>query len=314
MRHHDIIAILEGAHDLRDLTGLVASSAHGFTVVCDAAPVPILRLPVDRRTALRHAAARQAICETLMTRGTVLPALPQQAVDPSRASDIILANIDVLQDWSGQMSGLVQYQITVTWDQEKVLTRFRDAPEIAPLYARQRVAPAQIERAVHDLAQRLGHDIIALLAPIGVDMAILPNGGNGLANLVILMPPTAIHALDDAVAAIDAIWTEGLHIRQIGPGPAGSFLSLTARQIKPHMLAAARDLFKKAGAETNADISIAAKALLRQPHKYDAETVRDAARILQSASHLPNPQTGFILLGRWAEGRSEPAIRPLEVA
>lgn len=314
MSRHDLVAIVHGSPDLDKLPEVIGQSAQGFTVICEASPAPLIRLPRDRRALLQQAAHRQRLCEALMLSGTVLPALSHQTINLPRATDLIAANLPALEGWVTRFDGLVQYQITVTWDEPKVLSHFRTAPEIAPLYVRQAVTAEQIGRAVHDLADRLEQQMAQLLTPVAQESQKLPNAGNGLINMVLLLPSGAEAALDDAVAQIDAIWTEGLHIRQIGPGPAGSFLSLAAREVTAQKIHAAAQLLEADPSQGNTAIRQATKALLRQPGRHSTEDIRDAARILEASAHLDHPDYGLVLLEPWSEGSSQHDNRSLRVA
>lgn len=313
MSRHDLVAIVHGTPDLGTMPEVIGNTLHGFTVVCHADPAPTIRLPQDRRTLLKRAAHRQKICEALMQSGTVLPALPQQPVSLSQITDLILANLPALQNWTAKYARLVQYQVTVTWDEPKVLGYFRTAPEITPLYARQSVTAEQIGRAVHDLADRLAQQMAQSLTTVALETQTLPDTGNGLINMVLLMPETAEPILDEAVTTIDAIWTEGLQIRQIGPGPAGSFLSLAARQVTREDVEAAKSLLGLKLINRD-DISRSAKALLRKADAHNAHDIRDAACILEAAGRLGRPETGFVLLEPWAEGTSQASNMARRVA
>ncbi len=211
-----------------------------------AANRPTLPASSDRRAVARAALVRQSRLERLAEIGTVLPAAGGIAV-PSDLPLFAAANAPVLHDAFATLRARSQYQIVVTWDVSKAPERFAAAPELAPSGpGGQAVAWAEAAAA---LARRLGDGIAARLAAAVFDTIRFPGAPDCLLNLVVLADQREVDALETALEKVDAIWTEGLRIRLIGPSPAVSFALARIESVPPERsLAAARLLGLDPGA------------------------------------------------------------------
>lgn len=258
-----------------------------------------------RRQRLERAAERQAWLEALMPHGTVLPVAPDTRLAPDETGALIAANEALIAHLAARLAGGVQYQVSLSWAEAEVLGRFRDAPEIAPLFAAGTVTGPALAGAVTRLAERLSGEAMARLSAVADEIAELPRDDGMLVNAVLLLPPARAAALDAVIEAIDALWPEGFRIRQIGPGPAASFGTLRLNRHGADAVARAHAELGLRQPATAAAIAAARKsALLERPG--DAATIRHAARLACAALRTgggPVP-----LLDLWAEGQALPPV------
>ena len=317
MREFDLIAVLDGTHSTPPLPSMQMVVAEGLTAVLSAVPRPVIRLPQSRRNHLLDAATRLGWQEACMTLATTLPAGQNCALTLPGAARFLAANRPFLADLLGRFAGLVQVQVTVSWQAQGVLKRFCHEPELAPIFARGATDAADLTNAVRSLAARLGTMISDRLAAAAVDTALLPVTEDVLWNGAILVPQRAIMAVDTAVQAIDAIWPEGLLIRQIGPAPVGSFALLQLEKVSPRQF---EDALHRFGMRTKADFADLAAA--RRGHLMETaaqadpalrELIRRQSRLVQAAARLDDPARGFALCHCRAEGLAESqAPRPVQ--
>ncbi len=303
MRAHVLIAILPDGATKSPPEGLVWHSVDGMTAVMTQAPAPLMRLPVDRKTRLVSAAEYQRSLETLMPYGTVVPVKQNTDLQHDNVPALLRANGPMLRDLGAALRGQDQYQISVAWDGAGVLQRFRDAPEIAGLFAASRINPQHLSDAVTSLSNRLRHTIAQELGAAATDVIALPCDTDTLANIVLLTPTHATAELDAALLAVDAIWTEGLRIRQIGPAAPASFATL-----QPHWISAAkiREAFTSLGLRSDADaaqISQARKASLREARLPKDQV--DAAERIACAAINADTLEGFYLCDVWRDGTAQ---------
>jgi Gas vesicle synthesis protein GvpL/GvpF len=188
----------------------------------------------------------------------------------------------------------------VTWDAALVLQRFRDTPELAGLFDAGRVAPEAIGAAVARLADRLGSSIAAILGPVARDLIALPVDATTLANVVMLVPQDRTDALDAALCDIDAIWTEGFRIRQIGPAAPCSFVTLHPRWISAAHIADAHALLDVTPTSPAQTLDAARKAMLRHGTA-EKERIDAAHRIAVAAARVRSAR-GFHLCDIWRDG------------
>ena len=163
--------------------------------------------------------------------GPVLPVAPGTRLTRCEAGALLEANAADLATWLRALDGVWQYQCVLSWDEPRVLHRFADAPELAPVLAQGRVAGPALARAVGRLAERLAGEATGALAPVARDLVALPRDDGTLLNVALLLEAGREADLDAALGRIDEVWAEGFRIRLIGPGPAVSFATLTAREI-----------------------------------------------------------------------------------
>jgi hypothetical protein len=297
MRIHDLIAVLDGTHSRAPVPEVQMVPIAGLTAVMSAAARPILRLPQSRRDHLLETANRLRLQEACLPLATLLPAKAGDALSHDGAARFLLANQPALARLMQLHAGQVQIQITVNWDESQVLTRFRTSPEISPLFADQKTTPQKLGAAVAQLGQRLAQDISLILEPVSTEIATLPLAPGIVWNAALLLPHSRLEALSAAVEAVDAIWSDGFRIRQIGPAPIGSFVSLGLTPISGREAVRILEKFgSSVGSTRRASLMRAAQdGTLR-------DTIRAEALIAEAAARLPDPEAGFSLIRQHGEG------------
>ena len=305
MPRHDLIAFIHRPSLLLADTDLLTRSAQGFTAVLAAAPQPALPLSLPRTRAqmLGALAQRQAQLETLMTKGTVLPVHPRTTLRIETAEATIAANLPLLEEAARWLDGLVQYQVTIRWTEAKVLAHFRDAPEIAPLFAEGNVSQGGLNAAIRNLTARLRSQMRTLLDPVVNDLMPLPTDEGMLLNIVVLVAEDAQQRLDRALERIDAIWPEGLSIRQIGPAPATSFALLHLTDIGLRDLHAARVTLSPD--TDSADSLHEARRRKLMAGTADAGAIRQAFDLLEAARRAGTPNGGFSMIRMTAQDQGD---------
>lgn len=300
---YDLLALLAGTPDLTAHQIFKAVQASNYTAVFAPVRSGAGFGNALRRNRLRAAPERQAWLESLMPHGPVLPFAPGAYLDPDLAEDMVVTNRRMLDDLTDRLTHKVQYQITVSWAEDRVLDHFRDAPEIAPLFQSGRVTPNALAGAVARLSDRLSTVISAKLSSVVSDFAELPRDTGMVSNSVVLIDASDELILDAVLEAIDALWSDGFRIRQIGPSPATSFATLRPQRHSQRDLRAA---FRRLGLQPSA--SSAAIRESRQQLLRDAgaqvEAIRTAARLAEAAADLGGTDRGAVLLSIWSEGRS----------
>ena len=282
----DLLAVCPGPPHTR-VDGCTAVETDGLTLWLG--PRDGLRARMAPRHLARAAAARARRLETLLAWGPMLPALAGQRLDARGAIDFVRANRPALDRLLARIGDRVQVQVSVAWDPAKAPGRFGH----------------DLDRARRDLAARIG----ARLEQAADEVLPLPVAPDGLLNRALLLPRTRLLALDAAVEEVDAIWTEGLAIRQIGPMPPVSFVSLALRRVAGRDVAAARARLGLTGAADDGAIEAARKALLRAGA--DPGETAAAAGIAAAAARLGGGRAhGFPLLSVWSEDRAGPAAAP----
>ncbi|MEL6644562.1 MAG: GvpL/GvpF family gas vesicle protein [Pseudomonadota bacterium] len=256
-----------------------------------------------RRQRVADAPRRMELLETLMPFGPVMPAVPGVRLSLEATSELLAVNAPLIQTGMDRLRGKSQFQIKVTWQQDRVLHRFRDTPELGPLFAAGEVAPRQVTSAVERLSARLHAQIADTLDEIAVECAELPREEAMIANTVLLVCDEAHHVLDAAVQKIDAIWPDGFRIQQIGPSPAMSFCALRVEAIGRAEQAAARRLLETPADTSLLDVQRARQAALRAGLK-PADHIRRAARIVEAELRLSQPASQLHLVELYGDAQS----------
>lgn len=294
MPQHDLIAILPGVAAPEPGPDMQVISAIEFSAVLATKPRHVITLPQSRKQVLQDAATRQARLERLMTFGPVLPVRPGSTVKPQTIPATLRANLPLLHNLADWLCDLHQYQITVSWPPEDALRHFRDAPELAPVFAAARVQADMLSQAVTDLSNRLRQQMRQFLEPVLSDVIPLPTTPEVLLNLAVLVPQSKEAELDAALGQIDAIWTEGFTIRQIGPSPATSFALLELCPVKTQEVQTAKRILKVGNAVKD-NISQARRQALMKPGA-DADAIRKAAQVLYASRRAGDAGADFALL------------------
>ncbi|MGF1444951.1 MAG: GvpL/GvpF family gas vesicle protein [Pikeienuella sp.] len=174
------------------------------------------------RRALDDLLRRQRLLEHLLGYGDVLPVSPGEALTRGEARRFLQANSAQLCDWLVRCAGLVQFQLTIRWDQLEARQRFPGAPG----------------ETFEQVAEGLRARFAARIRQASAAVSQLPvEGPEMLANLVLLVDREREDALDDALAALDAVWPQGLRIRLAGPLPPVCFFAVQVDRLTPHGLA-----------------------------------------------------------------------------
>lgn len=301
----DLLALLPGDHAKVPLPDAQMVPAAGYTAILGATAGRVRILPQSRHQALSSAAARMAILESAMPLGTVLPVQPGTVMSPADVARCVIANRPLLDDLTNQLAGQVQFQVTVRWCADKVLSHFRDSPELRQIFAAGRSDAQTLQKAVGALANRLSQDIAAQICAPATDSLRLPPAEDHLVNIVLRLPHDAQQALDQALEAVDAIWPEGLHIRQIGPAPAASFASLSMTTISQQDIAAAHAQLGLGSCASESAIRTARAERLRQaPHL--AHQITTAATLVLAFARIGEAPFHYCQVQSDGQSRADP--------
>lgn len=294
MMSQELIAIMLGCIEPVPDLPMQFVTAQGYTALLDKRPAPLIKLPLSRTDVLRSAAERQAWLECCMPYGTILPVCPNSFLTQADVPLMIAANRPLLDQLTLRLTGKEQFQITVSWDAPQVLDRFRDAPELAPLFAAGKTSADALQRGVTALSTRLRDDILDTLGNCAAEMLTLPPGQDMLANVVVLQQADKLPALDHALAQIDAIWTEGFRIKQIGPAPAASFASIALQRVSQKDLTDAARLLGCNLDDTADKIAQARQQALKDTPARAAD-IKESADVLDAmARHGKGPQPLYL--------------------
>jgi hypothetical protein len=233
--------VLPGCIPHRAVAAILAEGP-ALSVVHAADLTAVLWPAVARRSLLRALSRtavverlrlRQVLLERLLDIAQVLPALPGATMTGEEAARMLRCNAALVRQAAQTLGARMQYQVTVSWSPAAALARFRDAPELAPA-GRGDPAGAALRTAegAERLRMRLGAAFRADLAAATEDHLGLPCvGPETLVNTAVLLSRSGVPALESALERIDAVWTDGLSIRMVGPLPPVSFASLRIERI-----------------------------------------------------------------------------------
>ena len=281
MTARDLIALLLDPAPATLPRGTRAFHADGVTAILGAPR--LVGLTKSRKAALKGAVQRQQRLEALMCDTTVLPVIPGTYLTSANLASLVACNGELLDRQFQSLTGRVQFQLEVLWDRAAAPARFGTADDAA----------------LTALAAQLRGEMTAFLS--ADDMQELPRSDDAVLNTVLLVDEDV--DLDPMLEAIDAIWTEGLRLRLIGPSPAVSFASLHLRHVSVAEIAAARATL---GLRTLPDSEEALAtqrrtAIMAAPPEMQA-SLRDAADILAATIRAGGQPP--ILADIWREGRA----------
>ncbi|MFQ6776886.1 GvpL/GvpF family gas vesicle protein [Cereibacter sphaeroides] len=290
MRLREVVAVLEG-HPPSVLP-------EGTEAICEAGLTAILGMPPGllsgRRALLEHAACRQAVLERLMAFGTVLPVLTGNCLTPAEAAAALAANSPRLRQELRRLAGRVQFQVLVHWETGLVPTR------------------TDPEETAEELRLRFARRIAEALARVAEEHVNLPLRDDMLANQALLLPESRTDELDRSLEQIDALWTEGLRIRQIGPSPPVSFASLTFSRVSSSAIRRARRRFGLEGPVDPIRLRALRRHLLLSAAEAERAAILDAAEVLDLLTRCASSGGDLHLIRIWSEGHAVPTS--LEVA
>lgn len=283
----DLVCVLNTTNDLPPFEGLKCVQHAGYCVVLGKSHRQRLLRPT-RKAMLRNAADRQRTLEKLMPFGTVLPVLPGMALTSTEAQSFISGNQPALDELSKTLRNMVQFQITVSWDEDQAVEHFGQA-ECYDLPA----VRLQLAARFSEMLEEVSSDRIAL-----------PLGDGVILNTVVLLNNNHEAVLDQLVQKIDATWTEGLRIRQVGPSPALSFASIGVRRVRKSQVAAARAALDLPSVASVDDVAQARRRALKQATPEAWQLLKDAAQVATAVARSgANPPPPLVYV--WQEGRAE---------
>jgi len=213
--------------------------------------------------------------------GRLLPVAAGARIPPDEVLAVLSAAEREIARAEDEVRGAAEYQVRVTWAEDRVLGAFRDTTELAPVFADRRVAAGEIARAVMRLARRLADTMDEELARGGFARVEQPLEPGMILNRAVLVPASALDALDGCLARIDALWPDGLAVKLIGPTPPVSFAIFDAVRVDPSRRRAAQVLLGQIGATGTMSVAAARRLALRAAREANAASaIRDAARDL----------------------------------
>lgn len=279
-----------------------------YLVPCGAraalfAPAP----PVaTARDAVRAALHRMHAYEQSGLIGRLLPVAPGARIAPPQAPAVLARADAALARAEEEVRGSVEYQLRVSWAEDRVLSAFRDSPELAPVLAAPRVRAGDLAQAVARLVRRLAATMDDEIARAGFATADQPRGPGMILHRALLVPPIAPAALDSCLERIDALWSDGLSLRLVGPMPPVSFVLFEAVRVDPARLTAARRLLGSVGSLGPKAVAAARRAALRTATDTNAaDAIRSAATDLMLETE--GAETAQWRLERRIGGVAQPA-------
>lgn len=193
------------------------------------------RLTGDVKPVVSELVKRQKLHEHLLNFGDVLPVRPGVEVSPLCTRSFLQANARELRGLLGEFANHVQHQLTVGWDPAAALVRFG-------LHEAHPGSPAKLAEAAEALRLRLRADFSGILDATARDRIDQPvDGVETILNTVLLVNRRDTASLDRALEQIDAVWTEGLHLKLVGPLPVISFALLVVDIVDEAALRSACD-------------------------------------------------------------------------
>lgn len=247
---------------------------------------------LSQKAAIKHAHTRQTWLEILMGAGTVIPAMPGTRLAPAALEAMITCNAPLLEKLRVQLADRVQYQITLRCDIDAAAQILgANAGPFQGLTAGAMLQPV-LSADVHDRLTGLR----------GCDVIELPVTGDLVVNCAVLLPQAQEYALDQIMEDIDALWTAGFALRQIGPSPAVSFASFGLKHVSVKLLKEAAAMLDIDVSSSTDQIRAARQARLRQTGA-QADQLREAAALLTMGRSMVTP-SAFHRAFVWSEGAS----------
>lgn len=301
---HEIIAILPGISDGPPLPeGLIAvAGREARAILAPAIGWQRLLGGGAKQAAIRH----HARLEALLPGGPVLPFRIGVACSRDEAALVLEIDAALISRLGREIGDRRHYQLTLAWDEARVLDRFRDSPELASLFAGAAVTAEALRDAVAALAKRLRDTALGILEPAICEPLEQPRSPGDLLHLVFLLAPGEEKSLETALETIDALWPEGFRLRLIGPSaPISHGLLDLDRADSAALHAAARRLDLPLDTIDAACIAQASRGALRHSGlpANEADQIRQAARLLDQVCRAN-------ALG-WRQGTALPLLRHL---
>lgn len=244
----------------------------------------------------------------------VLPVAPGAAIPPDGVAAVLATAESEIARAAAETQGAREYHLRVAWAEDQVLAAFRDSPDLRPVLAAPRVRAGDIALAVARLADRLAAGMDAELAAAGFARVEQPRAPGVILHRSLLVPCAAMEALDAALARIDAMWSDGLTLRLIGPMPPVSFALFRAVPVDAARKRAARAILGPVSAAGTAALAAARRAALRRTDSVgSADAIRIAALDLAATAH-PRSNVAWRLERQATAAILPAAIHPASVA
>jgi len=249
-------------------------------------------LGAGKRLLAEQLVKAQQILEAAQQAGPILGAAAgQKFADDTQARRFLELNAAALREALAAYGHLRQQQVIVRWDPQGALTRFKENAEVAAALEavsrdRSPAAGAMLQTAMEGRKADLAQAFRAFLADAASDLLDLPiEGPDMLLNVAAAIAPGGEAAFDAALERIDAVWTEGLTIKAIGPLPAVSFAAVTIDRVEGERLEMARRRLGVADSASLEEVEAAFRVLLKSAHP-DVGGDADGARALVDARDL----------------------------
>lgn len=266
----------------------------------------------------------QQILEQAQQAGPILAAAAgQRFAGEEEARRFLEVNAEALRQGLREFGALRQHQVTVSWNPTGAMLHFRKAAAVAE--ALQAVAKdpgpaagALLARAMEGQKARLAEGFRAELAGAAADLIALPvDDPDMLLNVVVAVIPGGGDSLDRALERIDAVWSEGLAVRCVGPLPVISFAAVSIDRVEQDRIESARRRLGVADAASLEEVETAFRAVLKSSHPdqggrgEDARSLVDARDLLVRLAALQRQlaprelaRAGLALLRREGSGRN----------
>lgn len=249
-------------------------------------------LGASRRQVGEMLVQAQQILEQAQQAGPILAAAAgQRFADEETVRRFLSLNTEALRQGLKEFGQLRQHQVTVSWNPTGAMLHFRKAAAVAE--ALQAVAKdpgpmagALLQKAMEGQKALLAEGFRAELAAATTDVIELPvDDPDMLLNVVAAIAPGGGEALDRALERIDAVWSDGLQVRSVGPLPAISFAAVSIDRIEPDRVESARRRLGVADAASLEEVETAFRAVLKSAHP-DQGGKAEEARALVDARDL----------------------------
>ena len=310
MRDYDLIAVLEGQHPSPPLPDVQMIVQGNLTAVLSASPRPVPRPPQSLSQHLAAAAqhlARQTACMAL---SPLLPVRLDTPLTHADAARFLTANQPFLDQLLSRYAGMAQVQVTVSWTEAAVATRFAQEADLAALHAPTPPSALDMATAVHLMALRLSAMISAHLATVAAEIAPLGLTPGLVWSGIVLLPLRRLTELNRVLDKVSALWPQGLQIRQIGPDPVTSFATLDLARVTPRDIDRALTAFGLQRVTDLGQLAAARRRKLSDARLLDDPATRaeigDQAEILAATARLTGTKDGFSLCRIWTAGRVSP--------
>lgn len=299
MRHHALIAVLEGRHPTPPAADLQMLVQGDLTAVLAAAPRQTPRAPQSLHQHLGDAATHLARQKACMRLAPLLPVRLDTHLTLAGTAAFLTANRPFLTQMLTRHAGLAQMQVTVLWQRDAAAARF----------------PGE---ALHQIARRLSAAITIEIARVATAVAPLTPAPELLYSGMVLLPLQDLGALNRAAARITALWPEGLCLHQTGPDPVSAFATLDLAPITPRHIDRALATFGLPDLSALGQLPAIRRRKLLMAGGFDDGALRseihNQAEVLTSAARLDDVRDGFALCRIWSDSRIRPKARNLAVA